>query len=249
MVAAQPLPIEVAIEQAVALADSSEFTKVWWLPHTDRALVFTADRTDAPCEPAPVADWIDEKVMNPVVFGGLVQLGNRIPSLIPLIHRVLALGFFRPQKRVDDSFRSLHLPMPPVHRETEWAVPLERASDALGGVRRLILDHDFRVNFIVELRYVAGDALPLSPAYRPNGDVCYIGGYTGHGAHAEPYMDAVEALAVELDGRPHWGKRFCIDAEALQQRYPGWSGFAEARAELDPSGTFASPFIRRLFGL
>ena len=246
---ARPVPIEAAIEQAVALADRSEFTKVWWLPHTDRAMVFTADRTDAPRESRPVADWVDARVLNPIVFGVAIALGNRFPRLIPQIHAVLARGFFAEQSRVEDSFRALHLPMPPRHRETEWALPLEHASAALGGVKRLIEAHDFRVNFIVELRYVAGDALPLSPAGRSNGDICYIGGYTGHGPHAEPYMDAVEALATELSGRPHWGKRFCMGTEALRLRYPEWDAFARTRAALDPTGTFASPFVQRVFGL
>lgn len=247
--AARPLPIDAAIEQAVSLADCSEFTKVWWLPHTNMAMLFTADRTDAPREPAPLADWIDEKIVNPMVFAGLVQLGNRFPAAIPRIHQLLALGLFQPMERVEDSFRALHLAMPPAHRETEWALPLERASDALGGVRRLIESQDFRVNFIVELRYVAGDALPLSPAHRTNGDICYIGGYTGHGAHAEPYMDAVEALAMELDGRPHWGKRFTMSAKHLAERYPQWERFVQTRARFDPTGTFVSPFVKAVLGL
>ena len=248
-VTARPLSIDDAIEQAVAMADASEFSKVWWLPHTDRAVLFTADRTEAPRQSAPVADWFDRHIANPCLFAALMQLGNRWPATVPSVHRLLSAVLFQPTVRVEDSFRALHLAMPPRHRETEWALPLERASEALGGVRKIIEDRSFTVNFIVELRYVAGDALPLSPAFRPNGDLCYIGGYTGYGADAEPYMDAVEALALALDGRPHWGKRFGMSADALRGRYPGWADFAQTRAELDPTGTFASPFVRAVFGL
>ena len=67
-VTAQPIHIDQAIEQAVAMADSSEFSKVWWLPHTDHAVLFTADRSEAPREPAPITDWLDENVNNPLVF-------------------------------------------------------------------------------------------------------------------------------------------------------------------------------------
>ena len=248
-VKAQPLPIEAAIEQAVDLADCSEFAKVWWLPHTNMAMLFTADRTESPREPAPLADWFDERVLNPIVFASLMQLGNRFPGSIPRIHQLLSLGLFQPTERVEDSARALHLAMPPAHRETEWALPLERASEALGGVRRLIKARDFRVNFIVELRYVAGDSLPLSPASRPNGDICYIGGYTGHGAHAAPYLDAVETLAIELDGRPHWGKRFTMASGELAKRYPQWDRFVQTRSELDPTGTFVSPFVESVLGI
>jgi len=248
-VTARPLPIQDAVEQAVSLADSSEFSKVWWLPHTDRAVLYTAERTDAPRQPAPTADWLDAHVVNPWVFSGLVRLGDHLPCAVPRINRLISAAYFQPSARVEDSFRALHLAMPPVHRETEWALPIERASETLAGVRDIIEDRGLKVNFIVELRYVKGDGLPLSPAQRSDGDVCYIGGYTGQGADAEPYMDAVEDMAAWMGGRPHWGKRFRLSAEQLRSRYPDWDAFLQTRAALDPTGTFVSPFARRVFGL
>ena len=164
-----------------------------------------------------------------------------------MVNRLILSGAFRPRQRVEDSHRVLHLAMPPVHRETEYALPVARASDALAGVRALIDDGGFRVNFIVELRFVKGDALPMSPAF--GRDSCYIGGYIGAGADAERYMSAVESMAMDMDGRPHWGKFFRQPSTALQARYPQWDAFIEARQALDPEGRFLSPFVRRVLGL
>lgn len=242
-----PMHIDEAIERGAALAETAEYAKLWWVPHTQQAVLFTAERVEAARQPRPVADWIDENVLNRYVLSGMVRLGNRFPALVPLCNRLAAVSLSQPLERVEDSFRVLHIPMPPVHRETEYALPLAQAGAALGGVRDLIVDRGLRVNFIVELRFVQGDRIPLSPAF--GRDSCYIGGYIGHGPDAVAYMDAVEDLAVSLDGRPHWGKRFRLSTAQLQARYPEWTRFAEARQASDPDGRCLNPFARRVLGL
>ncbi|MFT4974370.1 MAG: FAD-linked oxidoreductase [Myxococcota bacterium] len=247
LVRGTPLDIDEAIGRAVELGRAAEHAKLWWLPHTRKAMLFTAERVEAPREPRPLSDWLDEKVVNPYLFNSIVRLGDRVPALVAPLNRLVAAACFRPQQRVEDSFRSLHIPMPPIHLETEHALPLERASEALGGVRALIEDSGLRVNFIVELRYARGDRLPLSPCF--GRDSCYIGGYIGRGRDAAAYMGAVEQLAANLDGRPHWGKRFTQTAEQLRPRYPLWDRFLEVREQLDPDSRLLNPFARRALGL
>ena len=246
-VVARPMHIDAAIEQAVTASTAAEYSKVWWLPHTDKAMLYTAERTDDPREPRPTADWLDRTVLNPWVFAGVLGLGGRYPATVPRLNRIVAGAYFQADDRVEDSFHALHIPMPPVHRETEYALPIDRAADALAGVRDRIDTLDLRVNFIVELRYVGGDSLPLSPA--TGGDACYIGGYVGRGPHAAPYMDAVEDLAWSLGGRPHWGKRFRRTPAELRSRYPAWDEVLETRARLDPDHRFVNAFTERVFGL
>ncbi len=246
-VEAMPMDVEEAVHQAVALGDSAEYVKIWWLPHTRRAWVVKADRVTLPRRCTALADHIDSWVVNPVVFRGLLEVGNRFPSLVPTLNQCIAQVYFRPSVRVDDSFRALHISMPPVHLETELAVPLDAASQVLGGVRDLIARKSLRVNFIVELRYVAASPLPLSPTY--GRDSVYIGGYCGKGADAYTYLREVEALALSLNGRPHWGKWFSLTPKQLGALYPGWDAFLEARTRLDPEGRFLNPFARRVLGL
>ena len=54
--------------------------------------------------------------------------------------------------------------------------------------------------------------------------------------------------AVELGGRPHWGKRSFLSAAELAPRYPRWDAFQAARAELDPDGRFANAWVRDVLG-
>lgn len=245
-VEARPLPVSEAVAQAAELAHAAEYSKVWWLPHTDQAVLFVGHRTDEAVEPRAVADWLDREVVNPWLFAGVLGLGNAVPRAIPALNALVAAAYFRPDRRVQQSFDALHIPVPPVHLETEWALPLERAPQALGGVRDLIGAEQHRVNFIVELRYVKGDALPLSPA--SGGDCCYIGGYVGKTPRAGAYMDAVAALARGLGGRPHWGKRCTLSAAELAPLYPQWDAFMELRRTVDPAGVFASAFTERVLG-
>ena len=64
----------------------------------------------------------------------------------------------------------------------------------------------------------------------------------------EPYFRAVEAIADEHGGRPHWGKRHFQTAATLAPRYPEWERFAAVRARMDPDGVFSNAYTDRVFG-
>jgi L-gulono-1,4-lactone dehydrogenase len=66
-----------------------------------------------------------------------------------------------------------------------------------------------------------------------------------HRADAPAYFDAVEAIMSEHAGRPHWGKLHGLDASTLRARYPRFDDFRAVRAELDPDGVFANPYLDR----
>jgi FAD/FMN-containing dehydrogenase len=64
----------------------------------------------------------------------------------------------------------------------------------------------------------------------------------------EPPFAAVEPIAVEAGGRPHWGKWHRLGAASLARVYPEWERFRAIRRGLDPSGVFLSPSLRALLG-
>ena len=49
-------------------------------------------------------------------------------------------------------------------------------------------------------------------------------------------------------GRPHWGKLYDADPEAIASRYPRFADFATLAAEMDPSGTFRNRTLDGLLG-
>ena len=243
----RPMRVAEVVERLPALLDEGEYVKLWWLPGSDTVQVFSATPTDAPAAPRPLQEWIEAHLLSPVIFPLVLALGGVVPALIPGIARLLAAVYFRPDRRIDHSHRVLHIPMPPRHLETEYALPIERTGEALLRLRALIAEQNLGVNFVQELRFVAADDLPLSPA---SGRVsCYLGAYTAAPRDAERYFAAFEALMAELGGRPHWGKMFQRTPAELAAMYGGWEDFCDLRAGLDPDGRLVNPFISRVLGI
>jgi len=64
----------------------------------------------------------------------------------------------------------------------------------------------------------------------------------------EPFMRAVQEVALAHDGRPHWGKRHFLTAAELAPKYPMWDRFQEVRRTFDPEGVFTNDHVRRVLG-
>ena len=235
--------VEASLE---SLAAGDEFVKVWWFPTAPEAMVFRLARTErAPVE-RPLARWFDEQITNRIVFEGVLRLAGRVPSMTAWINRAIVRSYFGAASPPARSFRAFHLAMPPLHRETELAVPIGRAAAVLADVRAAIATHGWRINFPVEIRFVAQDDAWMSPAH--GHPTCQIGFYQAQSADLAPYFAAVAAIGREHGGRPHWGKEFDLDASALRPLYPRFDDFVALRRELDPSGTLRSPALDRIFG-
>ena len=111
-------------------------------------------------------------------------------------------------------------------------------------MRALIDRESLRVNFVVELRFVAADEAWMSPAF--GRDSAYIGAYMARAGGIERYFAAFEREMLALNGRPHWGKQFSLDAEQLRDLCPNHARFSALRDELDPRRLFDNAFLRRV---
>ena len=98
----------------------------------------------------------------------------------------------------------------------------------------------------VEVRFTAGDDIPLSTA--SGRDSCYIAVHVFEGMQYQQYFEAVEDIMNDYGGRPHWGKLHFQTAETLAPRYPQWEAFQAVRARVDPEGRFANPYLDRVLG-
>jgi L-gulonolactone oxidase len=127
----------------------------------------------------------------------------------------------------------------------EYAVPAEKGAAVLREVRDMIKRERMPVNYPIEFRFVKGDDIPLSPFYQRDSAVLSFHVYAGK-PHRR-YFDAVEAICRRYDGRPHWGKMHGLDAADFRAIYPRFEDFQQLRRELDPKGTFLSPYMRRVF--
>ena len=134
--------------------------------------------------------------------------------------------------RVDRSDRIFASPRLVRFTEMEYALPRAVAADAVRAIKATA--ERYAINFPIEVRFVAPDDALLSPAHER--ETVYVAVHAFKGMEWEPYFRAVEAIADEHGGRPHWGKRHFQTAATLAPRYPEWERFAAVRARLDPDG-------------
>jgi len=87
----------------------------------------------------------------------------------------------------------------------------------------------------------------LSPSHER--DSCYIAVHAAaHEGKWERYFDLVSNVMADYEGRPHWGKRNPLDADALRKLYPRFDDFLGVRDRLDPGGVFANDYTDRVLG-
>ncbi len=242
----QRRPLDEVLEELDTLVDTNDHFEFYWMPHTDACSTIANNRTDEePIVKSAYKRWRAEVFYPNYFFGVVVGVGRARPSLIPRLNQLVAggLGTTRLVDRSDRIFISTRLVR---FAEMEYAVPRDRAIEAVRGVRELVTRSDFRVGFPIEVRFTAADDIPLSTA--AGRDSCYVAVHMARGVDYEPYFRGVEAVMNDLEGRPHWGKLHFQDAATLASRYPQWDRFQSVRATLDPKGRFANAYLERVLG-
>ena len=245
--AVHTMRFEEACENMLAIVQGSEFTKFWWLPHTDRVQVFTYTPTSKPPNESRLGAWFDRVAVNQVVLPTMLTAGSLWPQVIPSINKLVATTYLQRPNVVKRSHRAFNVAMPARHLEIEYALHAEEAPDALRDLRACIEEHQLHVNFVQEIRFASCDGFFLSPA--SGRDTCFIGAYAAGSIQERQYLTEVERRMVAREGRPHWGKGFTVEANYLSSVYPHFEDFISARQTLDPDGRFTSPFLRRVLGI
>jgi FAD/FMN-containing dehydrogenase len=244
------VPFDRCLSDLETLLRSNDYVKLWWLPYTDVIQAYLFNRTDAARTRVTLTEMMEEKGMSTVSFSALLAVTRAIPPTTPLVTRSLQRLYFTPRRRVNRSDRLFNIgKMIPIHNEAEYAVPRERAAEAIDGVARIVraAPPEYRVNFPLEVRFVPSDDIPMSPAF--GRDSCYVGAYVASRRWTVPYHRDFESLMRDFDGRPHWGKLFSRTAEDFAQLYPHYHAFNDLRRTCDPHGIFRNAFIDRVFGL
>jgi L-gulonolactone oxidase len=198
--------------------------------------------------------WIRESVVGHRAFELALYAGTHEPRIVPALNRVYTRAMFsRPRVAAGPSHAMFTVDygvFRPKAHTSEWAIPLAHTAEALRRLRALIAKRGFHVHVPIEVRFVNRDNVWLSPCY--GRDSCYIGvmAYMPYGRAPghEAFFEAFNALMLELDGRPHWAKRFSPEAATLRTRYPRWADFAALRQMLDPGSVFANTYTERVLG-
>ncbi len=146
----------------------------------------------------------------------------------------------------EQSYRVFTTPRAVRFYEMEYGIPRAEVVDCLRALRSFIDASGLRIQVPVEVRFVAGDDIPLSMAF--GRDSAFIACHVFEGRGYEQYFRGVERIMSAAGGRPHWGKLHFQTSETLAPRYPEWDRFQASRARVDPNRTFANPYLERVLG-
>jgi L-gulono-1,4-lactone dehydrogenase len=240
----EPRPLDDVLARFDQHVDSHDHWEAFVMPYTRRALTLTSERTDRePEPPGRVGSFVHDVVLENAVLGAFCRTGRAFPRLIPSLNRALA-RLMSGSEHIDASNRVYANVRLVRFTEMEYAIPRERAAEALERVLGLIERRRLPVGFPIELRATAQDDALLSTAHgRPT---AYIAVHQYVGVEFETYFRAVEQVMDDYDGRPHWGKRHYQTAATLRPRYPEWDRFQEIRDRLDPERRFENDYLRRV---
>jgi L-gulono-1,4-lactone dehydrogenase len=240
----RPEPLTAVLDELDARVAAHDHFELYTFPHSPVALTRTNDRTEAPVSARPRARaWAEDVLLDNHAFHGMNLVARRLPRAVPRLNRLAGAAAAR-RERVDWSHRVFTSPRLVRFEELEYALPRERAAEAVLAVRRVLERHP--VSFPIELRFSAGDDALLSPAGARG--CAWIAVHVFAGMPFEGPLREVEALLAGWGGRPHWGKRTFRRAGSLARAYPSWDGFQGARRELDPEGRFANRWVREVLG-
>jgi FAD-linked oxidoreductase len=240
-----PQTLEDVLADLDAHVDGNDHFELFAFPHSPLALTRTNNRTDHPADPRhPAREWLQDVLRDNHAFALLNRAARRVPRAIPRINRLAGRSASR-RERVRRSFEVFASPRLVRFEEMEYAVPRDRAAEAVRAVREVLARHP--VSFPIELRFAAADDALLSTAH--GRDSAYVAVHVFQGMDFEPAFREVEALMGQWGGRPHWGKRSFLGAAELAPRYPRWDAFAAIRDELDPGGRFVNSWIARVLGI
>ena len=153
----------------------------------------------------------------------------------------------RKRERIDWSSRVLPSVRELRFNEMEYSVPAAAGPACFRAVRERMRTRWPDVAWPVEYRTLAADSAWLSTAHAR--DTVAISLHQDAALDPDAFFADCEAIFRDHEGRPHWGKLHRRTGAELAALYPQWQRFRSLRAELDPAGTFANPYLRELFAL
>ncbi|KAI9890268.1 MAG: D-arabinono-1,4-lactone oxidase [Vezdaea aestivalis] len=247
----------------------AEFVRVWWLPHSQRCIIWKAEKTTKPRR-EPKGSWYGGR-LGFHIYQPLLYFSNWFPSLLPAIEWfVFGMQFgFKNQicnSAVQPGRTGLLMDCLYSQFVNEWSVPLEDGPEVL---RRLSawINHDddaadlpvpskgIYVHAPIEVRVSdtsVSEPRPFLDHSNRNGPTLYINATMYRAYHTEPvckdtYYQAFEALMVEYGGKPHWAKNFStVKRDEFVSMYgDDLKKWQRVRDQVDPDGLFVGEWHRR----
>jgi L-gulono-1,4-lactone dehydrogenase len=242
----EPMRLDDVLAVLDEHVEGNDHFEINWFPHTEWVQAKQNNRVDDAPEPrARAKEWFDEVFLENVALKAAWRVGRRFPSTIPGISRQLTKAITRVES-TEKSYKVFTTPRLVRFYEMEYGVPRAAAVECVRELRSFIDASGLQIQVPVEVRFVAGDDIPLSMA--SGRDSAFVACHVFQGRGYEQYFRGVERIMAAAGGRPHWGKLHFQTAETLASRYPDWSKFQAVRDQVDPQRVFTNPYLDRVLG-
>ncbi|KAG1673918.1 L-gulonolactone oxidase [Nymphon striatum] len=268
-----PAPLsEVMAKLPDHLAASDHFRFLWY-PHTDQVVISHVNRTEKnelekkdlrghqesettrwhiDDDEQKIRFWIEIYMMASKAMSWLQPLSLTFwpHVLVPIINRTFFnLIFSQKQHIIDDGFRVFSFECLFKQYVNEWAVPIDRCAMVLQRLGEWLEKYPKAYAHLpVEVRFVKGDDLYISPAF--NQTMCYINiiMYRPYGMLVpfRDYWNAYENIMRTEGGRPHWAKAHQETSKNFRSMYPQWKKWCEIQKKSDPRGRFLNSYLERI---
>ena len=273
-------PFSHVVKHLEEMVASTDYPRLHWYPHIDRVAVHRMYREEAgkgaersPDDSsftaflsttllsafAPLWIWLGKQVdwvMLHVVHQVILFATLHIHSLTAL-NNTLFFHYTHPRS----SFRStkpaceqMMFDCGIAQHVTEWFVPRAALVDALMSLHHLITTHSLVADWPIEIRFVAGDDILLSPAC--SGPVAAIGiisyrPFQRDHSQQHTFFHLFEQRMYALGGRPHWAKPFECGRRELAELYgeERLQRFESIRRRLDAGGMFVNEWVERVLDI
>jgi xylitol oxidase len=178
------------------------------------------------------------------LFGAVAATVDRHPILgLDPVNCTPQLGVPGPWSDRLPHFRVGFTPSAGEEIQSEYHLPREHAGAAIEALRALA--GTIRpVLQVTELRAIAADRLWMSPQYERDSVAVHFT-WERDPAAVRRALAEVEAALAPFGARPHWGKLFLAEAEAIAPLYPRLSDFRALVDRLDPRGAFRNAWLER----
>ena len=252
----QPNDLETVLENLSNCLQADHY-RFWYLPHADRVWEWSATRKPSGFThpqltlPERLQRWYQHRLIGFHLMELLLYLATFRTDWIPPINRwYTKQQFTTPSHSRYDSVRQFNFDCLFKQHVNEWCIPIQNTAQAMLMIREMIRDKGYRVHLPIEVRFVKGDDIWLSPSY--GRDSCYIGviAYLPYGKDTDhtTYFADFEQIMATLGGRPHWAKCFGPNHLWLKDRYPHWNDFQLVRAEIDYHYCLSNNYTKRILG-
>jgi D-arabinono-1,4-lactone oxidase len=247
----------------------AEFTRVWWLPYLQRAIVWRAQKTHKEHR-EPQSNWYGGAI-GYHTYQALLWISNWVPQILPAIEWfVFGMQYgFSCDSSVDAvGEQRTELLMNCLYSQfvNEWALPLSKGPEAINRLGAWINGDDptARIPFSsrgiwvhspIEVR-IADTSKNKTRGYLdiscPTEPTLYLNAtlYRAYGVDPpckKRYYEAFEWLMRDMGARPHWAKNFqTVERADFEEMYgSSLSDWRRVRREADPEGLFVGEWLRR----